>query len=1602
MPNFAHLHCHTQFSLLDGAASIPSLFKKAAADGMKGMAITDHGNMFGVFQFVAEAAKHDGVKPIVGCEFYVVNDRHRKTFTKEDKDKRYHQLLLAKNPEGYKNLVKLSSMGFIEGLYGKYPRIDKELIQQYHKGLIATTCCIGAMVPQIILKKGEEAARKEFEWWLDLFGEDYYIELQRHNMTEQDQVNEVLMRFAKDYNVKMICSNDSHYVDQKDSNAHDILLCINTGEKQATPAIREFMEEGTVMKHGRFAFWNDQFYFKTQAEMGKLFHDLPQALDNTLEIVDKIEPLKLKKDILLPNFIVPTEFSTQDDFLRHITYTGAKERYKMITAEVEDRLNFELHTIKTMGFAGYFLIVADFIKAGRDLGVFIGPGRGSAAGSAVAFCIGITNIDPIKYQLLFERFLNPDRKSMPDIDTDFDDEGRQKVIDYVVEKYGKQQVAQIVTYGTMAAKMSIKDVARVLDLPLEQSNALAKLVPDKPGISLNRVLKASITGEGSLSEKEGLATEDLENVKRLREFLNAEGTSESIVLREAMILEGSVRGTGVHAAGIIIAPYDLTDIIPVATVKDSDLLLTQFEGSVIEDAGVIKMDFLGLKTLTIIRDALKLIKQNHGVSIDVDNIPLDDRQTYELYQRGETNGTFQFESAGMQKYLRDLKPDKFDDLIAMNALYRPGPIEYIPDFIARKHGRQTVVYDVPDMEEYLKDTFGICVTGDTLVFDAITGKRVRIDQLENRVADFYVQGVDAQLKPQKALMTYWVCNGKKPVFKVKLKNGATVKMTHNHRVLTENGWRELQELQPGDHIATPRKLAAETTQTTDKNKLRVLAYLIADGSLTSCGPTADFISKDQVLIEAYKESLNAFERVESTTLQQVRDVTRVMVRGVEKTAYHEPNSVVAALRDWGLKTTTGGCWSGDKFVPEFVFGLSDHQIAFFLACLWDCDGHVGEKIAHIKTISPRLAIDVQTLLLRLGIHSTTYETKYHNNRRNQEITAFQVSVYDLKGFASQIAPHLVLKQMPDRKAFGEMVKDDVSRKIFFDEVASAWEGSQRKLMEMHGFSRQHFNTLNKNRSRIAAAIVEPLAEVLDLPLTKKNLSVRWEEIAEITPCGEELVYDISVEGTHNFVGNNVILHNCVYQEQIMLLSQKLAGFSKGDADVLRKAMGKKQKAVLDKMKGQFVAGAVAKGHPVDKLEKIWTDWEAFASYAFNKSHSTCYALVAYQTAYLKAHYPSEYMAAVLTHSQNNIEKITFFLEECKRMGLVVKGPDINESELNFAVNKKGDIRYGLGAVKGVGEAAVENLIIECKKNGPFTSIFDFMRRMNLRTVNKRVMESMVMAGAFDEQIPNRAVFFQPTEKYDTYIEQLLKYGSSYQEDKTLSVNSLFGDMSNTVSIPEPPIPKAEPWNLLLKLQKEKDVIGIYLSGHPLDDYRYEWENFATSLDKIDNFKGRKVFVAGFVSRAEHRISQKGTGWGRFTIQDYTGSLEITMFSDSYQKFRAFFDEGASLYIEGEQKQRYNSEEMEFRVNDVRLLESIGAEKTKSVTLRIPLEKIDSAFLDNFETVCKTFKGKHELRLELIDFQNREKLTFTSQARKVNVDNDFLLAMEKLGVGYGVN
>jgi len=1180
MPDFSHLHVHTQFSLLDGAADVTKLFKKAAADGMKAMAITDHGNMFGAFKFVAEAAKHN-VKPIVGCEFYVVDDRHKKQFTKDKKDLRYHQLLLAKNAEGYRNLIKLCSLGYTEGLYSKWPRIDKELILKYHKGLIATTCCIGASVPQSILKSSGQEAETEFKWWLDLFGEDYYIELQRHDIPEQLKINKVLTSFAKKHEVKVICSNDSHYVDQQDANAHDILLCVNTGDMQSTPIATD--EEGG--KGYRFGFPNDQFYFKSQSEMAKLFEDIPESLDNTNEIVDKVETLKLKRDILLPNFPVPQEFKihqgaeadvlNQWEYLKDLTYKGAKERYHEIGSEVQERLDFELFTIKTMGFAGYFLIVADFIKAGRNLGVFVGPGRGSAAGSAVAYCIGITNIDPIKYNLLFERFLNPDRKSMPDIDTDFDDEGRQKVIDYVVDKYGQNQVAQIITYGSMAARTSIQDVGRAMNMPLSEVYSIKKLVPETLGITLKKAI---------------------EQVPELQEILKGKDL-KSKVLKEAEKLEGSIRNTGVHAAGIIIAPEDLTNILPVATSKESTLLVTQFDGKVVEDAGVIKMDFLGLKTLTILKDALRMIKLNHHIDISIDEIPLDDQKTFDLYQAGNTNGTFQFESDGMQMYMRELKPDKFEDLIAMNALYRPGPMEYIPNYIKRKHGLEPITYDLPDMEEYLSETYGITV----------------------------------------------------------------------------------------------------------------------------------------------------------------------------------------------------------------------------------------------------------------------------------------------------------------------------------------------------------------------------------------------------------------------------------YQEQVMLLSQKLAGFSKGDADVLRKAMGKKQIEILNKMEAQFTEGATAKGHPKDKLTKIWNDWKAFAQYAFNKSHSTCYAFVAYQTAYLKAHYPAEYMAAVL-NNQNNIDKITFFMDECRQMGIQVLGPDVNESFNTFTVNQKGEIRFGLAGIKGVGEKAVESIIEERDANGPYQSVYDFARRSNNRSVNKKSCENLVYSGAFDSFGLKRSQFFMKTENgILTGLERLIKYGNDYQNTQSSSQVSLFGG-SNASFIPEPPMPEGEEYPLIEKLKYEKDLIGIYLTGHPLDNYKFELEKFCNStvkdlklVQKMKNREGgdeviaafndlkrrSEMCIGGLLSNVQHKMTKTGNPFGTFVLEDYNDSYEFALFGDDYIKFKNLLFDGYFLQIRGTIEEKFKQKDnWDLRISSMQLLSELRDKLTKSITINLDLNVISKSFMDDLQELVEANNQKYPVKNCVLRFQVKDReeaiaVEMPSRSFKVNPSNELI-------------
>lgn len=1192
---FSHLHVHTQFSLLDGAASIKGLFKKALNDNMPAVAITDHGNMFGVFEFVAEAARinkeagKEIVKPIVGCEFYLVENRHQKQFTKAHKDLRYHQLFLAKNAVGYSNLIKLCSFGFTEGLYGKYPRIDKEMVLTHYEGLIATTCCLGAIVPKTIIKSGEKEAEKEFLWWLDLFGDDYYVELQRHDIPEQNQVNEVLLRFAAKHGVKVIASNDSHYIDQEDYNAHDILLCINTGEKKATPSIKEFTDDDVLVKGKRFAFYNDQFYFKTTSEMEDRFADVPQAIDNTNEIISKVETLKLEREVLLPHFTLPDGFTNQDDYLRHLTYEGAKQRYgDMLTDEIKERLDFELFTIKTMGYAGYFLIVADFIRAGKELGVLVGPGRGSAAGSTVAYCLSITNIDPIKYNLLFERFLNPDRKSLPDIDTDFDDEGRQKVIDYTVKKYGRDQVAQIITFGTMAARMSIKDVARVLDLPLPQSNALAKLVPEKPGISLKRVLTAPVDGNDGLKTIEELPEEELQSVKQLRQYLTNE-SAEGEVLKEALKLEGSVRNTGVHAAGIIIAPKKLTEIVPIASSKESDLYVTQFEGEIIEKAGVIKMDFLGLKTLTIVRDAVAMIKANHGIELDIDQIPLDDKKTLDLYQRGETNGTFQFESPGMQKNLRELKPDKFEDLIAMNALYRPGPMEYIPLYIKRKHGKEQIVYDLPGTEEILEETYGVTV----------------------------------------------------------------------------------------------------------------------------------------------------------------------------------------------------------------------------------------------------------------------------------------------------------------------------------------------------------------------------------------------------------------------------------YQEQVMLLSQMLAGFSKGDADVLRKAMGKKQKAVLENMKEMFFSGAIAKGHPQDKIEKIWNDWLAFAQYAFNKSHSTCYAYLAFQTAYLKSHYPAEYMAAVLTHHIQSIDKITFFLEECRRMKLKVLGPDVNESSFHFAVNEKGEIRFGLAAIKGVGEAAASAIIEERKTKGIFKTLFDFLGRLNSKAVNKKCLESLIKAGAFDVfSDVHRAQFFAVDSSGLTGIDKALKYAASVQDSMQKNQASLFGgETTGTSALSAPRLPDAEQWSMLEKLNHEKDVIGFYISGHPLDMFRYEIRNFCScNISQINNpelwpalsRKGAFTF-AGIVTQAHHRVSKTGKKFGIFTLEDMTGSIELPLWNEKkYLEFEKYLKPDVFLYVRACSQLRYNTvDKYELSILELSLLSEIGNKSAKGITLIANADELTGEAIDDLFELIKNHPGRIPIKFSIRDREMQAGTEGISRKHRVSFDNEMLQAMEEI-------
>ena len=1178
---FVHLHTHSQYSILQATADVKSLVDRAVEQNMPAIGLTDHTNMFGAYKFIDAVLKHPinaatqkgkepALKAVLGCELNVCKDH----LDKSVKDYGAQIPFLCKNKVGFHNLAKLSSIGFVDGFY-YVPRVDKDIIKTHKEGLIALTGNLHGIIPNLILNVGEAQAEEEFKWWVETFGNDFYVEINRHDLDEEKHLNRILLTFAEKYNVKIIASNNVYYLDKEDANSHDILLCVKDGEQQSTP-----IGKG---RGYRFGFPNDEFYFKSSQQMQELFTDLPEAIDNITALIAKIESYTLAREVLLPKFDIPEKFLDPKDaedggkrgensYLRHLTYKGAKERYTEITDQIKERIDFELKVVENSGYPGYFLIVQDFIAQARKMDVSVGPGRGSAAGSVVAYCTKITNVDPIKYDLLFERFLNPERISLPDIDIDFDDEGRGRVIDWVVNKYGKENVAQIITYGTMAAKSAIRDTARVLDLPLFEADKTAKLVPDFTSLS-------KIFSWDKKELRENIKSDQIANANNL--IALADGTDlVADTINHARKLEGSVRNVGTHACGIIITPEPLIGLIPMTNAKDSDLMVTQFDNSVVEDAGLLKMDFLGLRNLTIIKDCIKIIQKIHGVEIDIDAIALDDEKTFEIFQKGETTGIFQFSSDGMKAHLKHLKPDKFDDLIAMNALYRPGPMEYIPNYIKRKHGKEEIEYDLAEMEGDLSSTYGITV----------------------------------------------------------------------------------------------------------------------------------------------------------------------------------------------------------------------------------------------------------------------------------------------------------------------------------------------------------------------------------------------------------------------------------YQEQVMLLSQKLAGFSKGDADMLRKGMGKKIKSILDKLKPKFFDGCADNGFDINIVDKIWTDWEAFASYAFNKSHSTCYALIAYQTAYLKAHYPAELMASLLTSHMRDIKDITHYMEECKRMNVKVLSPDINESFYKFAVNKNGEIRFGLGAVKGVGEAAVQAIVNERKENGNYTAFDDFMKRVDLRSANKRTLESIVCAGGFDSFKLKRSQYFAKDGTEQSYIEKMIKFGNKVKDSLDSNQFDMFGE-SEEASLQAPVPFDAQPWVTMELLSKEKEVVGIYISGHPLDDYKVEIDNFCNGhlgmLYNMEAVKGKDLRFAGVVTNVEHKETKTGKPFGVLHLEDYHGTFSFYLFGDDYIDFKAYFTIGWLLQLNGRVKKKFYNDDLEFKISSVILLSELIDKEVRDAVLRIDVSDISERLVSDVVAIVQENKGKHSLVLNVVDHLNKYEVDLLSRKMKVNLDKVFFKQIGEL-------
>ncbi|MEJ5309329.1 MAG: DNA polymerase III subunit alpha [Anaerolineae bacterium] len=1488
MADFVHLHTHTEFSLLDGLSSVKALATYAKELGMSALAITDHGAMFGIVDFY-KACKAAEIKPIIGVEAYIAQNSR---FDRDHNEKPYHLILLAQNQAGYQNLLKLVSIAQLEGFYYK-PRIDKAVLAQYSEGLIVLTACAQGEIPQLLFQGQIDQARETIRWYQAHFPDRFYFELQSHDIPEFEPVYRQMIELGREMGVPLVATNDIHYARREQADAHDVLLCIGTGK--------------TVNESNRMRMTDPSYYMRSPEEMARLYAHLPEALENTVKIAEQCNvEIKFAPPYHLPKFPVPEGRGNSETFLRELCYQGLVRRYGAARAqepEVVERLEYELGIIHTMGFDDYFLIVWDLCEAAKARDIWWNV-RGSGAGSVVAYSLGITSVDPFKNRLLFERFLNPDRISMPDIDLDYPDDRREELISYTAERYGADRVAAIITFGTLGARAAIRDVGRALDIPLNEVDRAARLIPNVPGKPVS-------------------IAQALEEVSDLKELYDTIPYVKKL-LDTAMEVEGVTRHASTHAAGIIISDRPLVEYMPLHRPTKGEGegpigIVSQWPMEIVDMLGMLKVDFLGLRTLTHVRKTCEWIEKEHGRVLTMNTIPYervpddpeqdaDVLKLYELLTSGETTGVFQVEGSGMRRILRDMRPNQFQHIIAVLALYRPGPMENIPSYIRRMHGEEEVQYHHPILADILDDTYGICVTGDALVVDIHTGERIRLDEVGDRLRnahqELYVQGIDEEWRMAAGRVTHWVHKGRQPVWEVRLRTGARIKTTADHRYLTENGWKPLNALAVGDYIATPRALMCQNA-TYDRRKLRLLAYLLADGDLSNLA-SVNFVSKDPVLLTEYETCLEVFENITPRRVEQVRGVTRVTVAKSDRHDYHAPNALLAWLRELGLKHPAGskpaGVRSSEKFIPDFVFALSPEDIAYFLASLWDCDGYAGRKLWHYKTISAKLAADVQMLLLKLGIPSYIYTATYKG--RQSERTSYQVTVYETARLAEALRPHLLTaKRDVPAVACGQ---NGISRASFIAEVEAVTALSKRALMQRYGIDRQHFYPKGRQRERIAATVVAPLTEQLNLPETTRRLRIAWEEIVSIEPVGTEDVYDITVEGLHNFVANNIIVHNCVYQEQIMQIAVAMAGYKPGEADGIRKAVAKKVRYLMDKHKQMFLEGALKKGIPEEVSEKVWADIEFFARYGFNRAHATDYAVITAQTAYLKAHYPLEFMTALMTTERHNIEKLGFLIAEARRSGLEVLRPCINRSEVEFTIEHTPEgraIRIGLGAIKNVGDEVMQLVVDARRERGPFKTLDDFADRVDLRKLNRKALECLIQAGALDDFGSRPALL--------TLIDTLIGASGQLHSARDVGQFSLFDAMPGaTQTIKPPSFVPAIPERRLLEWEKE--LLGTYLSRHPLAQQESELlrqDLVNTTVDRLATEPlGQQLTLVGMIQRVRRIATKKGDTMAFVTLEGSGGTVDVTVFPRVYERFKDKFVVENIVVVSGKLDNRQDREE----------------------------------------------------------------------------------------------